>query len=48
MSVHYPPLHPTDASFADIRERDGLYVDKTHHFRNLLATDPQREEDRPR
>ena len=41
MSVHYPPLHPTDASFADIRERDGLYVDKTHHFRNLLATDPQ-------
>ena len=36
----YPPLHPTDANFAAIRARNGLYVDKTPHFRNLLATDP--------
>ena len=33
----YPPLHPTDANFAAIRARNGLYVDKTPHFRNLLA-----------
>ena len=31
----YPPLHPTDANFAAIRARNGLYVDKTPHFRNL-------------
>ena len=35
----YPPLHPTDANFAAIRARNGLYVDKTPHFRNLLATE---------
>ena len=34
--VAYPPLHPTDANFAAIRARNGLYVDKTPHFRNLL------------
>ena len=33
----YPPLHPTDANFTAIRARNGLYVDKTPHFRNLLA-----------
>ena len=37
--VAYPPLHPTDANFAAIRARNGLYVDKTPHFRNLLATE---------
>ena len=35
----YPPLHTTDATFADIRASKGLYVDKTHHFRNLLAVE---------
>ena len=34
--VTYPSLHPSDASFVDIRSRNSLYVDKTHHFRNLL------------
>ena len=35
----YPPLHPTDANFAAIRARNGLYVDKTPHFRHLLAAE---------
>ena len=34
--VTYPPLHPTEANFVAIRSRNSLYVDKTHHFRNLL------------
>ena len=37
--VTYPSLHPSEASFVNIRSRNSLYVDKTHHFRNLLETE---------
>ena len=34
----YPPLHPGSADFPRIRREQGLYVDKTVCFRDLLAT----------
>ena len=36
----YPPLHPGLADFLRIRRHQGLYVDKTVCFRDLLATMP--------
>ena len=36
----YPPLHPSNANFIDIRANNGLYVDKTQHFQHLLAVFP--------
>ena len=37
---HLPPLHSSDADFAEIRRHGGFYVDKTRFFRQLLAIPP--------
>ena len=35
---NYPPLHPGSADFPRIRRQQGLYIDKTVCFRDLLST----------
>lgn len=39
MPARLPSLHITESEYISIRRKQGLYVDKTHHFATLLAED---------
>ncbi len=39
MSARLPSLHTSESEYISIRRKQGLYVDKTHHFASLLAED---------
>lgn len=43
-----PSLHVDRAEFAEIRQEQGLYVDKTRHFATLLAPAPATDSPSPR
>jgi len=36
-----PSLNPGRSEFLQIRRGGGLYIDKTHHFRSLLAPESE-------